>query len=124
VVVAACAISAGIHAALVPGHLDESAGAGIAFLGSAVVLGGLALALTLGVGPRVVVATALTLAALLAAYALAITAGVPMLHPATEPVTGLAVATKAVEAVGLAAAAHLVLRRHAPALLRTERKLT
>jgi hypothetical protein len=30
-VIVACAISAGIHAALVPDHLNESAGAGIGF---------------------------------------------------------------------------------------------
>ncbi len=123
-VVAACAISASIHAALAPGHLGESTEAGVAFIGSAVMLGGLALALTLGTGLRALVATAFCLAALLAAYAFAITSGVPVLHPATEPVTGLAVATKAVEAAGLAAAAHLALRHRTSVLLRRERNLT
>ena len=36
---------------------------------------------------------------------LAVTTGIPVLHPDVDPVEGLAVATKAVEAVGLVIAA-------------------
>jgi hypothetical protein len=44
---------------------------------------------------------------LIVSYALVLTTGVPVLHPEIEAVDGLAVFTKAVEAVGLAAAASL-----------------
>ena len=44
---------------------------------------------------------------------LAITVGLPLLHPQPEPVDGLAVATKVVEAAGLAAALHLLRRGRA-----------
>jgi hypothetical protein len=39
---------------------------------------------------------------------LAVTTGVPVLHPEPEPVDGLALFTKAVEATGLAAALNLL----------------
>ena len=39
VVILACAISAGIHGALVPTHFDEGAGAGAGFLLATVVAG-------------------------------------------------------------------------------------
>jgi len=45
VVIVACAVSAGIHAALTPEHFDEGFGAGAGFLAATVLLGGLALAL-------------------------------------------------------------------------------
>jgi hypothetical protein len=44
-VIVACAVSAGIHAALTPEHFDEGFGAGAGFLAAAVLLGGLVLAL-------------------------------------------------------------------------------
>jgi hypothetical protein len=56
-------------------------------------------------------AAAATLSGLLASYALAITTGVPLLHPHPEPVDGLALATKAIEIVGLLAATSLLWRR-------------
>jgi hypothetical protein len=107
-VIVACAISAGIHAALTPAHLAEGAAAGIGFAASAAALAGLAVALTrrqslLGLGGAVAVLTGL-----LASYALAATTGLPVLHPEPEPVDGLALFTKAVEAVGLVAATHLL----------------
>jgi hypothetical protein len=112
-VVTACAVSAGIHAALVPAHLAESAAAGSAFAASTAALAGLAVALTRTPTPAVFVAAAGTFAALLAAYALAVTTGLPFLHPEPEPVDGLALFTKAVELTGLAAAAHLLRLRGA-----------
>jgi hypothetical protein len=45
---------------------------------------------------------------LLVSYALAVTTGLPVLHPETEPVDGLALATKAFELVGLLAAVSLL----------------
>ena len=119
-----CAVSAGIHAALTPEHFGEGAGAGLGFLVSAVLLAGLVVALTRGAGPPALVATILTLAGLIAAYAVAVTSGVPVLHPEIEPVDGLALATKAIEIVGLVAATHLLLCDSPVALHTTERTLT
>ena len=45
-VVLACAISAGIHAALAPDHFRETAAAGVGFVASAVLLAVLAVVLT------------------------------------------------------------------------------
>ena len=46
VVILACAISAGIHGALVPGHFDEGTGAGLGFVAATVALAGLVVWLT------------------------------------------------------------------------------
>jgi drug/metabolite transporter (DMT)-like permease len=107
-VIVACAISAGIHAALTPDHFGESAGAGIGFAASAVVLAALAVALTRRPGVLALAGAAAVLGGLLTAYALAVTTGLPALHPEPEPVDGLGLFTKVVELSGLAAAAHLV----------------
>jgi hypothetical protein len=101
----ACAISAGIHGALAPEHFAEGTAAGTAFVISAALLGGLAAALTLRPSSRfALMGSALVLGGLLVAYALAITTGLPVLHPDPEPIEGLALATKVVEAAGLLAA--------------------
>jgi hypothetical protein len=81
-----------------------------------VLLAALAVALTL----RPARALALTGAAavfagLLASYALATTTGLPVLHPDPEPLDGLALAAKAIEAIGLLAALHLLRRGRAAA---------
>jgi len=107
-VILSCAISAGIHAALVPGHLEEGAGAGIGFIAAAVVLGVLAVVLTRTPSELAFGAAATVLAGLIASYALASTTGFPILHPEPEAVDGLALFTKAVEAVGLVLAASLL----------------
>jgi hypothetical protein len=123
VVVLTCGISAGIHGALVPGHLEESAAAGWAFGLSTVILALLAIALTRRPAARLpLVLAAVTLAALLGAYALAITTGLPLLHPETEPVAGLALVTKAIEAAGLAAAWSLLRRERAVAMVTPQTK--
>lgn len=109
-VLVACAISAGIHGALVPDHLAAGAGAGAGFLGAAVVLGALVVVLTRRPSPAALLGAAVVLAGLLGSYALAVTTGVPLLHPQPEAADGLALFTKAVEAVGLAAATHLLIR--------------
>lgn len=110
-VIATCAISAGIHGALVPSHLAEGAAAGSAFAASTALLAGLAVALTRSTSPAAVASAAAAFAALLAAYALAVTTGLPLLHPEPEPLNGLALFTKAVEATGLVAATHLLRMR-------------
>jgi hypothetical protein len=116
VVILACAISAGIHAALVPEHWEEIKGAGVGFAVSALLLGALIVVLTLRPASRLALAgAALVFIGLIISYVLAVTTGVPVLHPEVEPVEGLAVFTKLVEVVGLAAAL---------CLLRIERKTT
>jgi drug/metabolite transporter (DMT)-like permease len=105
VVILACAVSAGIHGALVPAHLDEGTGAGLGFVVATLVLAALVVWLTRQPeSTPALAASAAVFAALLAAYALATTTGLPVLHPDPEPVDGLALATKAIEAVGLLAA--------------------
>jgi hypothetical protein len=104
-VIVVCAISAGIHAALAPEHFRESTGAGVSFLAAAVILAAVAAALTRRPGSAFLLGVAAaSCAGLLASYALAATTGLPLLHPEPEPVTGLALFTKGVEAVGLFAA--------------------
>ena len=111
VVILACAISAGIHGALVPGHFDEGIGAGLGFVAATVALAGLVVWLTWRpANASALAAAALTFAGLLASYALATTTGLPVLHPDAEPVDGLALATKAIEAAGLLAASSLLWR--------------
>ena len=112
-VIVACGISAGVHAALAPEHFGESKALGIGFLGSAVALAVLAVALSRHAGPVAPALAGALFAALLVGYGLAITVGLPLLHPQPEPIDGLAVATKVVEAAGLAAALHLLRRGRA-----------
>ena len=110
VVVLACALSAGIHAALTPSHFSEGDAAGGGFLAAAVLLGALTVTLTRRPSAPLLALAAVTLAGLIAGYGFAITSGLPVLHPGPEPVESLAVATKLVEAVGLAAALDLLWR--------------
>jgi hypothetical protein len=97
-----CAVSAGIHGALVREHFEEGAGAGFGFLVATVLLAALAVALTRAPTQLALVATAAVLAGLIASYALVITTGFPVLHPEAEAVDGLALFTKAIEGLGLA----------------------
>jgi CHASE2 domain-containing sensor protein len=109
VVILACAISAGIHGALVPDHFAEGTGPGLGFAAAAASLAGLVVWLTRPTASLPALATAAaTFAGLLVSYALAVTTGLPILHPDPEPVDGLALATKAIEAVGLLAATSLL----------------
>jgi len=109
-VILMCAISAGIHAALAPDHFREATGAGVGFVAATVLLAVLAVALTVRPGDELAFgATALVFAGLLGSYVLAITTGVPVLHPDVEPVDGLALFTKAVEFAGLAASLSLLI---------------
>ena len=109
VVILACAISAGIHAALAPVHFAEGSAPGTAFAAAAVVLAVLAVALTRHPGSAVPpTLAAVAFACLIAGYGLAATTGLPLVQPHPEPVDGLALATKAVEAGGLLLAGSLV----------------
>jgi hypothetical protein len=119
VVIVACAVSAGVHAALSPEHFHEGAGAGGGFLVATIVLGALAVVLTRWPSEGALAVTVLVMTGLIAAYALVLTTGVPMLHPEVEPLSGLAVATKLIEAAGALVALH-VLRIPAPAPLRVK----
>jgi hypothetical protein len=111
VVILACAISAGIHGALVPTHFSEGAGAGVGFVAATIALAGLVVWLTLRpTSSLALAAAAAVFLGLLASYALAVTNGLPLLHPEPEPVDGLALATKAIEALGLVAASSLLWR--------------
>jgi hypothetical protein len=110
IVILACAISAGIHGALARDHFQESTGGGVGFVAATVLLMGVAVLLTRNPSQLVFVGAAAIFIGLIAGYALAITTGVPLLHPDAEPVEWLALFTKAVEAAGAATAATLVRR--------------
>jgi hypothetical protein len=111
-VIVACAISAGIHAALVPEHLEEGRAAGMAFAVAAALLGGTAVLLTRRPSAAGHAAAGAVFLGLLVAYALALATGLPLVHPQREAVDGLALVTKAIEAVGVLAALDAV---HGPA---------
>jgi hypothetical protein len=111
VVILGCAISAGIHGALAPGHFDEGTGAGLGFATATVLLAILVVGLTLRPGSAFALAAAgAVLLGLLVSYVFAVTTGLPVLHPQPEPLDGLALATKAIETVGLVAVAALLWR--------------
>ena len=112
VVIVACAISAGIHAALAPDHFAEHAALGAAFAVAAALLIGFAIALTRVVSSAALAAVATLFGGLLLSYGLAATTGLPLLHPDREAIDGLALFTKGVELVGLVAATRLLGRRH------------
>ena len=117
VVILASASSAGIHGALVAEHLDEGTGAGVGFVAATVLLGAVVIALTRRPTSRLVLTGAAVVnAGLIGSYALAVTTGLPIVHPEVEPVDGLALLTKAVEAAGVVTASSLLWRRPAGAL--------
>jgi hypothetical protein len=116
-VIMVCAISAGIHGALTPEHFAEGTGPGTGFAAATVALAALAVAVTLRPASTLALTAALaTLVGLLVAYGLAIMIGVPVLHPEPEGIDGLALATKAIELVGVLAAWSVV-RRPSVALI-------
>lgn len=105
VVILACAISAGVHAALVPAHFREGVAPGAGFVAATLALGAAAVVLTMHPSPLALSASGAIFAGLIVSYVLAVTTGLPVLHPDVEPVDALAVCTKAIEAIGLVAAA-------------------
>ena len=124
IVILACAVSAGIHGALVEDHFREGTGAGIGFVVATVLLAAVALTLTRKPPQFAFVAAAAILIGLIASYGLAISTGVPVLHPDVEAVDGLALLTKAVEVIGAVAAASLVRRPSFAPLTRLKGRLT
>jgi hypothetical protein len=122
-VIFTCAISAGIHGALVPDHFEEGTGAGLGFAVATVLLAILAVVLTRKPRQLALVATTAVFAGLIASYALVLTTGFPVLHPEPEAADALALFTKAIEAIGLVLAASL-LRRPSLAITLTQPKGT
>jgi hypothetical protein len=124
VVLAACAASAGAHAALVARHLEDQPRMGVAFIAATVLLLAVAAALTYRPRqPGAAHAATLLLAALIGAYALNITAGLPWLSDHPEPIDLVGLATKAVEAIGLICAIRLSQRMRSSGLLIPRRRL-
>jgi len=103
-VILCLAISAGIHAALVPEHFDEGIGPGLGFVLATVLPAFLAIAISLQPTRFAFTAAAALFAGLILAYVLAVTTGIPLLHPEVEAVDGLALFTKGIEGLGLVAA--------------------
>lgn len=103
-----CAVSAGVHGALVGEHGGSFAVAAAAAAATAVLL-------TLRPGDVVVRGAAVALlVCFIVAYVAAVTTGLPVVHPDVEPVEGLAVFTKVVEALGVAAGAPSLARAPVP----------
>jgi hypothetical protein len=101
-VVAACAISAGAHAALVPSHFDHEPQLGVAFVVAVLLLATVGGALVhTPSSARAAQSAALLFAGLIASYAAATTVGIPLLSVEPEAVDGVALATKFVESLGL-----------------------
>jgi hypothetical protein len=100
-VIVICAISAGIHCALVGVHFQEGKGAGLGFVAATILLALLAVVLTRKPSQLALVATAAVFVGLIASYGLVLTTGFPVLDPEPEAVDGLALFTKAIEAAGL-----------------------
>ncbi|MDQ3866264.1 MAG: hypothetical protein M3304_05495 [Actinomycetota bacterium] len=107
-----CGFSSGVHAALVPEHLEETPAIGVAFIPAAIFAGLCALALARWPGspwpPRF---AALLLLGMIAAYVVAVTVAVPGVEGTPEPVETIAVATKVVELLGFAIAVTLIGQR-------------
>ena len=125
VVILTCAISAGIHGALVPDHFEEGAGAGLGFVVATLLLAVLAVVLTRKPTPVALLTTGAVFAGLIARYALVITTGFPVLHPEVEAVDGLALFSKAVEVAGLVLVASALRRPSStPILMQPKGTLT
>jgi hypothetical protein len=108
VVLVACAASAGVHGGLVPSHLVESLWLGTAFAASVGLLLALIVSLWRAGDPRRSAApAAAALAALVLAYSLSRTVGLPPLEEDVEPVDAIGLLTQGVQAAGLIAALHL-----------------
>jgi flavin reductase (DIM6/NTAB) family NADH-FMN oxidoreductase RutF len=95
-----CAVSAGVHAALIPPHAHESTRLAVAFSLATVMLVLAAVALTLRPAPAVARATAALLLGMAAAYVLSRTTGIPGLIEHQEPVDLVGVVISCLELVG------------------------
>jgi hypothetical protein len=104
-VVLAAAVSAGIHAGLVPEHLGEMPLLGVSFIVAVLAL--LAIAAAVASRPEAQLPAslaALFFAGLILAYVASRTTGLPVLEPEPEPVEAIGIVTVAVQLVGLLAA--------------------
>ena len=102
------AVSAGVHAGLVPEHLREAPQIGVSFVLATGLL--LAVAAAIAIRPddrRAVRAAQVLIAGLLIAYLASRTTGIPVFQPEVERVDTLGVSTKAVEALALLCALRL-----------------
>jgi len=116
----AVSFSAGIHAALVPKHLEEMPALGRAFVVAAAIGGVLAIALVSHPGDRrISLLAGLFCLGQSGAWALFVSAPVPGFSGTPEPIEAVALVSKAVEAIGVAVAFRLALpnARHEPAHL-------
>jgi hypothetical protein len=103
-----CAISAGVHLALIPEHTQESWLLAAGFSVTALLLLGLTgLLALLPPDRRLTLAAAAMLVGLLWLYALSRTIGLPGVS-AAEPLDGVGAATQVVQVVGLLAALRLL----------------
>lgn len=110
-----CAGSAGVHAALIADHLDESVPLGVGFAASAVALALAALMVRRPRhDPRTLVAAAVVLLVVAVAYALSRTIGVPLLISTPEHLDALGLTTTVAEVVGAAVLIHLLHNRRKP----------
>src|SRR5262245_52770357 len=109
----AVTFSAGIHAALVPEHLQEMPPLGYAFIAAAVIGSGFALALILRPNnPRFPLLAGLFCLGQILTWALFISVPVPGFSGTPEPIEGIALVSKAAELTGLLVALVLVQPRH------------
>lgn len=108
-ILASCAVSAGVHAGLVPAHIHEEPALAGAFALAAVGLVAIAVALDRGHTVALVPA-GLLFAALLGGYALAVLGGAGPLQRDDPDLLGLA--TKAVELAGLGGVAFLLVQNN------------
>jgi len=121
VVILCCAVSAGIHAALIPAHFEEGTGPGVGFILASVAPAACAVLLTRRPSRLGLAGTAAVFEGLIIGYLIVLASGLPVLHPEREPVEALAVTTKVIEAIGLAVAAGCLRR---PAATHVDRLVT
>ena len=109
--VAACAISAGVHVALAPAHVRESTITGAGFALAAVLLIAVAVAVTADAwsGRFTARSAAVLLAGLIGAYGISRSVGLPFGDEGVERVDVIGAVTEVVQLAGLGAA--LLLRR-------------
>lgn len=108
--------SAGIHAALVPEHLNEMPRLGYAFIAAAAIGGVLAAAVVFHPDDRRVSRLAgLFCLGQIATWALFVTVSVPGFSGTPEPIEAIALVSKAAELAGVALAFPLALPRRLPA---------
>ena len=94
-VVGACAVSAGVHGALVPEHLQEAPALGVSFVVASVLL--LLAGAVLVMRPddqRAARLAALLLAGLIACWTVSRVSGIPVLQPQPESVDGVGLMTE------------------------------